>query len=541
MHHIVRFLLTLACAAAVATGTARAQSYGLVNLAKNRPVAAATPVYLGGPPSVATDGKASTYWYSGFLQEYTVDLGVEVPIGLVLVYASQAGSIELLSSVDGTAFQLRHSVNFADAVHANWPGAGVSGPMWFQADGTYTARYFRYRSIVAPSCGCYQGTLDFAVYEWTAAPRPVLTGENFVLRPGVTVRDLLRSDPAYPVANLADGRADTSWVGAHWGAMTPVAGRQFFITVGQAEIDLGADLPVHGVRVRRPAAGGAQAIAVSLFNGARAEVDWYGHAEKDVLGTSTPVAGDVEWVLEAPVYARYLRIQSSQPQIPALNSWPAVAEVEVFGEIVTPGDTTPPIIQDVPPPITVTAERGAFGSVVSWPLPTAIDDVDGALPVTCSPQSGSWFPIGTTTVRCKAADHAGNESNVPLNVTVIAAPSDTAPPTIVPTGPTVATLWPANGKPARAAFRGVITDNESAAQAISVSFSVTDEYGAPQPSGTLALGADGSFELMVSLEARRNGADRDGRLYRITVTAGDASGNATVFTFSAVVPHDQRR
>ncbi|MEU3708336.1 VWA domain-containing protein [Streptomyces anulatus] len=39
---------------------------------------------------------------------------------------------------------------------------------------------------------------------------------------------------------------------------------------------------------------------------------------------------------------------------------------------------------------------------------TATDPQDGGLPVTCTPPSGSLFPVGTTTVTCSATDSAGN-------------------------------------------------------------------------------------------------------------------------------------
>ncbi|MFJ9885779.1 HYR domain-containing protein [Streptomyces sp. NPDC091287] len=39
---------------------------------------------------------------------------------------------------------------------------------------------------------------------------------------------------------------------------------------------------------------------------------------------------------------------------------------------------------------------------------TATDPQDGALPATCTPSSGSLFPVGTTTVTCSATDSAGN-------------------------------------------------------------------------------------------------------------------------------------
>jgi hypothetical protein len=46
------------------------------------------------------------------------------------------------------------------------------------------------------------------------------------------------------------------------------------------------------------------------------------------------------------------------------------------------------------------------------------DDRDGRVPVTCSPESRSIFPIGTTRVVCTARDSAGNEAEVKVRVVV---------------------------------------------------------------------------------------------------------------------------
>jgi hypothetical protein len=49
---------------------------------------------------------------------------------------------------------------------------------------------------------------------------------------------------------------------------------------------------------------------------------------------------------------------------------------------------------------------------------TALDDVDGAVAATCSPRSGSAFPVGRTSVTCSAADTSGNLSRASFTVTV---------------------------------------------------------------------------------------------------------------------------
>lgn len=88
-------------------------------------------------------------------------------------------------------------------------------------------------------------------------------------------------------------------------------------------------------------------------------------------------------------------------------------------------DVSPPVITQ---PADVTAEAtGPTGASVTYPLPAATDLVDGATPVSCSPASGTSFPIGVTTVRCTATDIAGNAAQASFSVTV----RDTTPPAVV--------------------------------------------------------------------------------------------------------------
>ncbi|MBS1788129.1 MAG: HYR domain-containing protein [Acidobacteria bacterium] len=74
-----------------------------------------------------------------------------------------------------------------------------------------------------------------------------------------------------------------------------------------------------------------------------------------------------------------------------------------FTVTLTPA-TQPPTIT-CPINMTVTATTST-GGVVTYPTPTA---TNGAT-VTCTPPSGSTFPIGTTTVTCTATNSAGSAS-----------------------------------------------------------------------------------------------------------------------------------
>jgi hypothetical protein len=89
-------------------------------------------------------------------------------------------------------------------------------------------------------------------------------------------------------------------------------------------------------------------------------------------------------------------------------------------------DTTAPVFSDVPPNVRREAD-GPGGSSVTYTPPTAVDDLDGPLPVTCTPASGKTFGLGTTTVTCVATDSHGNSASATFTVTIV----DTTPPRLV--------------------------------------------------------------------------------------------------------------
>src|ERR1044071_3967087 len=49
---------------------------------------------------------------------------------------------------------------------------------------------------------------------------------------------------------------------------------------------------------------------------------------------------------------------------------------------------------------------------------SADDSVDGSIPVTCAPASGSKFPLGTTRVNCSASDSKGNSAHGSFEISV---------------------------------------------------------------------------------------------------------------------------
>ncbi len=64
--------------------------------------------------------------------------------------------------------------------------------------------------------------------------------------------------------------------------------------------------------------------------------------------------------------------------------------------------------------VTATSPEGATVTYAA----TAVDNLDGPRPVTCTPASGTVFKVGTTTVTCTAVDNLANKRSVILTVTV---------------------------------------------------------------------------------------------------------------------------
>ncbi|MCB0670004.1 MAG: HYR domain-containing protein, partial [Saprospiraceae bacterium] len=96
---------------------------------------------------------------------------------------------------------------------------------------------------------------------------------------------------------------------------------------------------------------------------------------------------------------------------------------------------------------------GFCGSVVNYPAPTVSDNCDNSPVVVCSPPSGSFFPVGTTTVTCTATDDAGNMDECTFTVTV----NDSELPSITcPSGFTVECI---DAIPACNALEAVVSDN----------------------------------------------------------------------------------
>jgi hypothetical protein len=194
---------------------------------------------------------------------------------------------------------------------------------------------------------------------------------------------------------------------------------------------------------------------------------------------------------------------------------------------VTVLDGSGPVL-NIPDGITAEASD-ANGATVTWSA-SATDAVDGPVAITCTPASGSRFPLGATLVSCSATDSLGQESNGTFFVTVL----DTTPPHIVSATANPDTLSPPNHKMVDVTVTVVandLVDPASIVRIVSVSSNqplngTGDGDAAPD---WLVTGA-------LTLQLRAERAASADRIYTITVEATDATGNASTKEILVRVP-----
>ncbi|MBC7901371.1 MAG: family 10 glycosylhydrolase [Saprospiraceae bacterium] len=175
---------------------------------------------------------------------------------------------------------------------------------------------------------------------------------------------------------------------------------------------------------------------------------------------------------------------------------------------------------------------------------SAADECSGVERTEYSGDGGAtWLPYsgtvtidqeGVTTILFRSIDRAGN---VEISGSTLVKIDKTAPTIQLIATPSI--IWPPNGKPVNVAISGNGTDAISGLAG--VSYAVSDEYGSELNIAPRALTGNSSNWLEnLIVEARRNGSDRDGRLYRVTATIVDEAGLTATEFADIVVPHDRR-
>jgi len=140
------------------------------------------------------------------------------------------------------------------------------------------------------------------------------------------------------------------------------------------------------------------------------------------------------------------------------------------------------------------------------------------------------YPISATLAPAAALANYATTYGTAL-FTIVMPP----PPSVTATANPNTLLWSPNKTLIPVTVSGAVTG-----PGVTIAYTVTDEYGKVQPSGTATPGSNGQYSFVVKLEAYRNGTDADGRLYTILVTAKDQFGRITTTQTTVRVPHDQQ-
>jgi hypothetical protein len=181
-----------------------------------------------------------------------------------------------------------------------------------------------------------------------------------------------------------------------------------------------------------------------------------------------------------------------------------------------------------PPNVTVSNTPGQCGAIVNFPAPAYTGNCGV---VTTTPASGSFFPVGTTTVVVKGQRLDGTSDTCSFTVRV----NDTEPPAVGAATVDKRTLWPPLHQMEAVTVNYTATDNCD----VNCVLSVTSN----EPINGLGDGDAAPDWVIVDshhlfLRAERGGKG-NGRVYTITVTCNDASGNTVVRTVTVQVPKDQ--
>jgi alpha-tubulin suppressor-like RCC1 family protein len=137
--------------------------------------------------------------------------------------------------------------------------------------------------------------------------------------------------------------------------------------------------------------------------------------------------------------------------------------------------------------------------------------------------------IGDNTVNLTITDIFCNTSSCQSTITVV----DNIPPTItVSVSPT--TLWPPNNQ--MKTITATVTVDDNCGDVTYVLTSITSNEDITNDVANATIGTD---DLLFDLRAKRNG-NGNGRIYTITYTTTDASGNTAIGTATVTVPHHNK-
>lgn len=180
-------------------------------------------------------------------------------------------------------------------------------------------------------------------------------------------------------------------------------------------------------------------------------------------------------------------------------------------------------LTNIPTTITTNA-TSSQGAVVTYSLPTVVDE-DSPLPAaSCTPASGATFAIGTTTVTCTVSDSDDINSPVSQSFSVVVQPTLTV---------SVASVNATEGS----AFSGVVATGTAYGTSNPLSAGINWGDG-NSSTGSVTLNPDGSYSISGSHTYAEEGS------YALSVTVNDSgnlsakgNGSATVADAALTLTH----
>jgi hypothetical protein len=199
---------------------------------------------------------------------------------------------------------------------------------------------------------------------------------------------------------------------------------------------------------------------------------------------------------------------------------------------VTVVDTTPPVITA---PAVLEVEATSPAGALATYVVTAHDLVDGDVPVSCAPLSGSQFPFGPTDVVCSAVDSRGNGDVIAFQVIV----QDTTAPEVTSISASPNALWPPNHKMVNVTVSATLVDAVDPSPTWKVR-SVSSNQPT-QGTGDGDTPVDWVITGPSTLQLRAERSQGNERIYTITIETRDANGNVGIATVSVRVADPRRR
>ena len=345
---------------------------------------------------VATPGSAlgSGAYGTGALfddpgDEIIIDLGVTIPSGGSVVIRWRAVSGTAVLNVGGASAGSGPFTDLGDITT-------VSSSMIFTAvTTTVPMRYLRMRMT-----GSGNLRVDAVLYDFGSLPGGTWGG------PGVSGNVF---DPAGMSGNLnvtysVDGHTTTHTVSV---SPVSVAG----VLSGGGMICPGSDAPL------------------SLSSPISGSIVWQTSTDGGTSWTSDPSGLTVD-TLHGVIQATAVRVRVTSGICPADTS----NTVHVI-----PMDTNSPVLSGCPGNITVGTDASECGAIVAYTAPTATDNCTALVTVENSDVaqvSGSFFPVGTSSVEFRSTDASGNTGTCSFTITVT---DDEAPAFICPSDTVIAT------------------------------------------------------------------------------------------------------